>query len=80
MKIEPVMIYGRTTPDSGAPPALAIFSIAAGAQQPPTVGATYVPTTNKVVPYLLELGIFAVVGDGHRCPVWLEIEGLQQPT
>ena len=71
------MIYDSMTPDSGAPPALAIFSIAAGAQQTPTVGATYVPTTNKVVPYLFEFGIFALVGDGQLCLVWVEIDGLQ---
>ena len=43
------------------------------------VGATYAPTTNKVVPYLVELLAFLIVVEGRRLVVLLGGEGLQKP-
>ena len=53
--------------------------IAAGIHRRPMVGATYAPTTNKVVPYLIELFGIAIVANGCRCSIRLGGEGLQKP-
>ena len=64
---------------SSESPPLAIESIAAGVHRRPMVGATYAPTTNKVVPYLVELLRLLIVVEGRRLVVLLGGEGLQKP-
>ena len=64
---------------SSKSPPLAIGSIAAGIGRRPMVGATYAPTTNEVVPYLIEVLAFTLVREGRRLLVLLGGEGLQKP-
>ena len=57
-------IWGFGAKFSSESPPLAMRYIAAGIHRRPMVGATYAPTTNKVVPYLFEWGIVALVAKG----------------
>ena len=43
------------------------------------VGATYAPTTNKVVPYLVEVLGLTILVEGRQRVVLFGGEGLQKP-